>query len=510
MTAMETFSTIAAVDLGSNSFRLQVGRVVDDQIYPLDSLREPVRLAAGLTPDKQLDEAGQARAMECLKRFGERLRGLPPGAVRAVGTNTLRVAKNAREFMPRFEAALGFPIEVVAGREEARLIYLGVSHSLPASTETRLVVDIGGGSTEFIIGAGNQPHRLESLYMGCVSYSLKYFPGGKIGKSDMKHAETAARIEIETIKRQFSRKHWQQAVGSSGTARAIADIIEANAWSQSGISRDGLEKLRGALLRAGDAAKLGLPGLKDDRIAVLPGGFAIMSAIFSELDVEHMELATGAMRQGILWDMIGRAHRRDMRELTVRQFVKRYHVDATHAHRVERLALKLFEQLAEGGKDENEYPMQMLSWAARLQEIGLTVAHTGYHKHSAYIVANADMPGFSKMEQGQLSMLVLAHRGSLSKLRGLVKQDHDWSLLIALRLAALLHRSRSEVRLPAIQASRKKSTFIMEVDARWLTANPLTAAELREEVRDWKGLGIELVVPRLAEVESAQESLGSE
>ena len=506
MTAMETFSTIAAVDLGSNSFRLQVGRVVDDQIYPLDSLREPVRLAAGLTANKTLDDAAQTRAIECLKRFGERLRGLPAGAVRAVGTNTLRVAKNAREFMPRFEAALGFPIEVVAGREEARLIYLGVAHSLPASAETRLVVDIGGGSTEFIIGAGNQPHRLESLYMGCVSYSLRYFPGGKIGKSDMKHAETAARIELETIKRQFSSKHWHQAVGSSGTARAIADIMEANGWSTAGITREGMDRLRQAILKAGDSAKVDLPGLKDDRVAVLPGGFAIMSAIFAELDVGHMALATGAMRQGILWDMIGRAHQRDMRELTVRQFMKRYHVDAGQAHRIERLALKLYEQLSEGGKEQRQYPMHMLSWAARLQEIGLTVAHSGYHKHSSYIVANADMPGFSKMEQAQLSMLVLAHRGSLGKLRGLVRADYDWSLLVALRLAALMHRSRSEVRLPSIHASRKKSTFTIELDAKWLAANPLTAAELREEIKDWKGLGVEMSVPQLSEVEPTMEA----
>ena len=506
MAAMETFSTIAAVDLGSNTFRLQLGRVVDDQIYPLDSLREPVRLAAGLTADKYLDDAARARAIECLKRFGERLRGMPPGAVRAVGTNTLRVAKNAREFAPQFEAALGFPIEVVAGREEARLIYLGVAHSLPPSPETRLVVDIGGGSTEFIVGAGNQPHRLESLYMGCVSYSMRFFGDGKLGKSAMKHAETAARIELEIIKKQFSRKHWQQAVGSSGTARAIADVIEANGWSASGITRDGLDRMRQALLKAGDTAKLDLPGLKDDRIPVLPGGFAIMSAIFAALDVEHLALATGAMRQGILWDMIGRAHRRDMRELTVRQFMKRYHVDAGQAHRVERLALKLYEQLADGGKEKREYPMHMLSWAVRLQEIGLTVAHSGYHKHSSYIVANADMPGFSKMEQDQLSMLVLAHRGSLGKLHGLVKADYDWSLLISLRLAALLHRSRSDVRLPVIRASRKKSTFTVEVDAKWLAANPLTAAELREEIKDWKGLGVELAVPQLAEVESAVEA----
>ncbi|HVY05897.1 MAG TPA: exopolyphosphatase [Burkholderiales bacterium] len=508
MTAMETFSTIAAVDLGSNSFRLQVGRVVDDQIYPLDSLREPVRLAAGLTADKYLDQDAQIRAIDCLKRFGERLRGLPTGAVRAIGTNTLRVAKNAREFVPRFESALGFPIDIVAGREEARLIYLGVSHGLPPGQETRLVVDIGGGSTEFIVGAGNQPHRLESLYMGCVSFSMRHFGDGKLGKSAMKQAELAASIELETIKKQFSRKHWQQAVGSSGTARAIADIIESSGWSEAGITRDGLDRLRQAMLKAGDVSKLDLPGLKDDRIAVLPGGFAIMSAIFAELDVQHMTIATGAMRQGILWDMIGRAHRRDMRELTVRQFMKRYHVDAGQAHRVERLALKLYEQLAGGGHEDLEYPMHMLSWAARMHEIGQTVAHAGYHKHSSYILANADMPGFSKMEQGQLSMLVLAHRGSLGKLRGVVSADYDWSLLIALRLAALLHRSRSDVRLPAIRASRRKSAFTVEVDAKWLAAIPLTAAELRDEIKEWKALGVELAVPQLAEVESSAESSG--
>jgi exopolyphosphatase/guanosine-5'-triphosphate,3'-diphosphate pyrophosphatase len=217
-----------------------------------------------------------------------------------------------------------------------------------------------------------------------------------------------------------------------------------------------------------------------------------------------MAFATGAMRQGILWDMIGRAHRRDMRELTVRQFMKRYHVDGGQAHRVERLALKLYEQLVGGGKEDHEYATLMLSWAARLQEIGLTVAHSGYHKHSSYIVANADMPGFSKMEQAQLSMLVLAHRGSLAKLHGLVRSDYDWSLLVALRLAALLHRSRSEVRLPAIHASRRKSSFTIEVDAKWLAAKPLTVAELRAEIRDWKSLGVDMAVPQLAEVESME------
>jgi exopolyphosphatase / guanosine-5'-triphosphate,3'-diphosphate pyrophosphatase len=499
---MESFTTIAAVDLGSNSFRLQMARIDDDQVYPLDSLREAVRLAAGLTPEKLLDEMAQVRAVECLQRFGERLRGLPHGAVRAVGTNTLRVAKNAREFIPRFEEALGFPIEVVAGREEARLIYLGVTHSLPPSQEKRLVVDIGGGSTEFIIGAGHQPHRLESLYMGCVSYTLKYFEGGRLSKANLKQAELAARIELETIKKQFSRKQWQQAVGSSGTARAIGDILGANGWSVGDLNREGMERLRAGLIKAGHLDRVALPGLRDDRVAVLPGGFAIMNAIFEELGVEQMALANGAMRQGILWDMVGRAHRRDMREQTVRQFMKRYHVDSMHAHRVERLALKIYSDISNLPGEEIESPRMLLSWAARLHEIGLSVAHSGFHKHSAYIIANADMPGFSKMEQQHLAMLVLAHRGGLSKLRGLVRNEFDWSLLVAMRVAVLLNRSRTEARLPSMHASRRKSSFVIELDQRWLEANPLTSTELRLEIRAWTLLGIELSVPQLAELET--------
>lgn len=501
---MQEHSTIAAVDLGSNSFRLQVGRVVDEQVYPLDSLRETVRLGAGLTPDRRLDEAAQARAIDALKRFGERLRGFPPSAVRAVGTNTLRAAKNARQVLPLLEAALGFPIEVVAGREEARLIYLGVAHSLPPSANKRLVVDIGGGSTELIIGAGHQPHRLESLYMGCVSWSLRFFPDGRLSKSAFKQAELAARIELETVRKQFSAKHWQEAVGSSGTARALGDILEASGWSESGITRDGLDRLRSALIKAGSLDRLSLPRLRGDRVPVLAGGFSIMSAIFSELNVQRMTLATGAMRQGILWDMIGRAHHKDMREQTVHQFMKRYHVDAEHAHRVERLALQLFRQMADGSAQDNAYAEQLLRWAARLHEIGLDVAHSGYHKHSAYILANADMPGFSKMEQQHLSVVALAHRGSLDKLKGIVSPDPDWTLLIALRLASLFHRSRSEVKLPKIRASRRKRTYTVDLDARWLTANALTAAELRSEIKGWSKLGIELSVPQLAEAEAAE------
>ncbi|UCD68624.1 MAG: Ppx/GppA family phosphatase [Betaproteobacteria bacterium] len=493
---MQELSTIAAVDLGSNSFRLQVGRVNDEQVYAVDSLREPVRLAAGLSPNGELDEAAQQRALIALKQFSQRLRDFPSAAVRAVGTNTLRAARNTAQVLPRFEEALGFPIEIVAGREEARLIYLGVAHGLAPSAERRLVVDIGGGSTEFIIGSGHAPQLTESLYMGCVSWSLRYFPEQRFNKSSMKRAEVAARIELEAIRKQFGSDSWSEAIGSSGTASAISDVLEACGWSESGISRSGLEKLRSAIIDGGRVAELDLPGLRDDRLPVLPGGVAIMKAVFDELDVRHMKIASGAMRQGILWDMIGRSRRKDTREATVSQFMKRYHVDTAQARRVERLAKKFYEQFSDGVN--HEYGARLLSWAARLHEIGLSVAHSGFHKHSAYIVSNADMPGFSRMEQQHTALLVRSHRGSIEKLRNRVSRETDWTLLVALRLAVLIYRSRSDKRLPRMPAAKGGSAYTLDIDAGWLDANPLTAAELRDEMASWRKLGVNISIPALA------------
>jgi exopolyphosphatase/guanosine-5'-triphosphate,3'-diphosphate pyrophosphatase len=414
----------------------------------------------GSDAQKRLDEASQQRAIECLKRFGERLRGLPPEAVRAVGTNTLRVAKNAKEFRAKAEAALGFPIEVVAGREEARLIYLGVAHDLPVTGEKRLVVDIGGGSTEFIIGSGYKPQKLESLYMGCVSYSMRVLPGRQALPRAISNKRSSPRAsKCRPSRASFSAGHWKEAVGSSGTARALADIIEQSGWSSAGISAEGIERLRAALLRAGDATKLPFPSVRPDRVPVLPGGFAIMAAIFSELRMTHMTVANGAMRQGILYDMVGRFHRRDMRDASVLQFMKRYHVDVPQAQRVEALASTLLRQFAGDLHTDQMHLLHLLSWAARLHEIGLSVAHNGYHKHSAYILRNADMPGFSRMEQNRLATLVLAHRGSLDKMRGLLEGEIDLVLVTAMRLAALFYRSRINATLPAIEAHYEAGHF---------------------------------------------------
>ncbi len=483
---------LAAVDLGSNSFRLQVARVEDDQLYMLDNLREPVRLAAGLTGDKRLTKEAQQRALACLQRFGERLRGLPRKAVRAVGTNSLRVAKNAPEFLQQAEAALGFPIEVIAGREEARLIYLGVAHGLPQSDSRRMVMDIGGGSTEFIIGRGLEPLRLESLYMGCVSFTQRFFPDGRIAKANLKEAELAARNELQTIISGFSPGHWDIALGSSGTARVLCDILEQNGMSDNGITRAGLEQLRTLLLKAGDAEKLGLQGLKSDRTPVLAGGFAIMYAAFCELGIEQMQPALGALREGVLYDLLGRFHDRDMRNVTVQQFMRRYHVDARQASRVAQLAYQIAHQLT--GEEPGEDTLRMLGWAASLHEVGISVAHNGYHKHTAYILANADMPGFSRKEQLRLSMLTLAHRGGLEKMRGQIDTSENIALVMALRLAVLFYRSRSDAALPVIQGYVSGNKYRLALSPGWLAQNPLTDTALQEEARQWKTLDIALQV----------------
>ncbi len=483
------YTTLGAVDLGSNSFHLAIARVVDDQLYPLDSLKETVRLATGLTSDKQLDNSAQERAIAALKRFSERLAGMPREAVRVVGTNALRVAKNAAPFLRRAEAALGFPIEVIPGREEARLIYLGVVHSLPLSSHNRLVVDIGGGSTEFIIGNKLKPKATESLYMGCVSYTARFFGEGRVDKKSLKQAEFAAREQIQTIAARFEKTGWREAVGSSGTARSIAEVLVKNGQAARGITAGGLEWLREQLLAAGEFRKLSLAGLREDRVPVVAGGAAIMSAVFRELGLHEMTVAEGALRDGVLWDLLGRVHHRDIREVTVDQFVHRYHVDIVQSQRVNATARELLRQLDDRTGDLIDLDC-FLDWAARLHEIGISIAQGAYHKHSAYILANADMPGFSRQEQGWLSNLVLAQRGKLLKMRAAFDDDPRLAALaFCLRVAVILHRSRRTVKAPKIKAALRGRTLRLEMDAAWLEDQSLVDLALDHERDQWSSVG---------------------
>ncbi|HTH60435.1 MAG TPA: exopolyphosphatase [Paraburkholderia sp.] len=491
---------LAAVDLGSNSFRLIVGRVEESgagtQIYPVDALREPVRLAAGLSREKLLDRASQVRGWDALRRFGERLRDFHPDHVRAVATNTLRIAKNAREFLNEAEAALGFPIEVIAGREEARLIYAGAAHSVPASAGKRLVVDIGGGSTEFIIGAHYTPIRMESLYIGCVSHSRQFFPSGNVDEYTMRQAELAAAREIQLISADYRKTGWDQAIGSSGTARALAELVEANGFNDPGvshgISRGGLERLKRALIKAENVNRLKLVALKPDRVPVLAGGLSIMIAVFEELDIDYADTTDAALRLGVLYDLLGRSQHEDMRAVTVGAFMRRYGVDRAQATRIGTLATKFYEQFEEPDEEPDEERREesrmFLNWAASLHEIGLSISHSAYHKHSAYIASNADMPGFSRTDQARLAALVLGHVGKLGKLSQ--ARDVEWPLLFCLRLAVLLCRRRTDVGLPNISVAREGEGFEVLLPDDWVANNPLTDYNLVQEAAEWGKIGI--------------------
>jgi exopolyphosphatase/guanosine-5'-triphosphate,3'-diphosphate pyrophosphatase len=483
---------LAAVDLGSNSFRLSIGRVaVQDgvkHIFQIDRLKETVRLAAGLNSAKILDDESIERAIEVLHRFGERLRSFHPDRVRAVATNTFRVARNVPDFLPRAEQALGFPIEVIAGREEARLIYTGVSHTLPASNEKRLIVDIGGGSTEVIIGRGDEPVLMSSLYMGCVSYSRQFFPDGVIDHHSMKMAEVAARREIEVITKPYRKMGWVTAIGSSGTAKALYAILTEGKLSSGGITRDGLIRLRDKLVKAGSVIPSDLPGIKLERADVLPGGLAIMRAFFDEMQVDRMQPGDGALRLGVLVDLAGREEAHDRRDESVKVFIKRYHVDAKQATRVKDIALRLFASLLPERGEQDEL-RHTLSWAADLHEVGLSIAQAGYHKHSAYILNNADMPGFSRVDQSALALLALAHTGKLSKVQTWVKQRDQWIAILCLRLAVLWCRRREDVASAPLTVSVKGSSIVTKVEKKWLSNHPLTDFSLHGEEEEWSKVG---------------------
>lgn len=488
--------TVAAIDLGSNSFHMIVARIADGRLQIIDRLRESVRLASGLQEDKSLSGESQSRALDCLRRFGQRLRAMPEGSVRAVGTNTLRQVRGSGEFLAQAQQALGHPIEIIAGREEARLVYLGVSHGLDTSDERRLVVDIGGGSTEVIIGSGFEPLQRESLHMGCVSMSRTWFADGVISQKNMDRARLAARLEVRPIETVYRNIGWQVAVGSSGTIRAIRDVVQAEGWSDHGITLESLQHLRERLLEAGSVSALKLEGLSDERRPVVPGGFAVLFGVFEALGIELMRVSDEALREGLLYDLMGRLQHDDVRGRTVTAFSNRFGVDREHAARVEATALQLLEEIGPGWGLNPDEVGDMLSWAARLHEAGLAVSHSQYHKHGAYLLEHADLSGFSGPEQRILAALVRGHRRKLPRaiFEGLPAPCNVTAarLCILLRLAVLFHRSRDGARQPHVHASVGKSSLRLLFPERWLDAHPLTRAELEREAAYLKPAGVKL------------------
>ena len=479
---------IAAVDLGSNSFHMKVARVVDGELHVIDRLREMVRLGAGLREDKRLTQEAQECALDCLERFGQRLRSMPPGSVRVAGTNTLRQVRDAEAFLAAGEQALGHPIEVISGMEEARLVYLGAAHGIAASEERRLVVDIGGGSTEVIVGEGFTPHQRESLHMGCVSMSRAYFGDGLLDRKQMEKAVMAARLEMRPVQAKFRTADWRSAVGCSGTIRAVRDVVCAAGWSEGGITLASLLNLQKELVKAGEAEKLDFEGLKEERKPVFTGGVAVLLGVFQALGIEYMGISDEAMREGLLYDLLGRIKHEDVRGRTVEAFGKRCAVDREQAGRVRGTALHFLGAVAERWRLSDPQYSQMLAWAARLHEIGLAVSHSQYHKHGAYFLDKSDLSGFSYQEQAILAALVRGHRRKFPKaVFGALPEG--WAvpakrLCVLLRLAVVLHRDRQNpAQPPDLWLEAGDSSLAVIFPEGWLSDNPLTRADLEREAR---------------------------
>ena len=484
--------SLAAVDLGSNSFHMVIARVDHGSIQIVDRLREPVRLAMGFQEDGSLDEASQERAIKCLTLFGQRLRDFGAEQVRAVGTNALRRARNSRSVLRRAREALGHRIDIIPGREEARLIYLGVSHGIAGAPARRIVVDIGGGSTELIIGDAFEPVSVHSMYMGCVGFTKEFFGDGKISPKRMKQAKLAAGLELQPVENKLRKAGWERAIGASGTMRSVANILSEAGWAHGTITAEGLGKLEEAMLTAGRLDQLELPGLDPDRRPVLAGGVAILSAVFEQLDITEMWVSPSALREGLLYDMLGRIHDEDPRDRTIAMLTKRYSIDQAHADRVQATALGLLGQVVDEWDLRSDDAAHALSWASQLHEIGLAVNYTGHHKHGAYLVASSDLPGFSRDEQALVAALVRGHRRKLDdsyfellppELRTTAKR-----LCALLRLAILLNRSRNPdiVPLPLLTASGDE--LALTFDEEWLAAHPLVQADLDREQRLTKGM----------------------
>lgn len=476
---------VAAVDLGSNSFHMIICSLKDGKLQTIDRLKEMVRLAAGLDQNRMLDTVTQEKALACLERFGQRISNFPAHSVRIVGTNTLRLAKNADQFIAKAQRALGHPIHIISGIEEARLIYQGVAHSLASNANNRFVMDIGGSSTEYIIGQQDTPHTKESLNMGCVTVSQHFFKQGVISKKAFKKAMLFAEHHLEPFQDTFNSQHYEEAIGASGSLKAISNVLESSGFSNNGITLDGMEQLVNHLLSLEHIDQIRFPALSIERRPVFMGAVAIVHATFKTLNIQQMTVADGALREGLVYDLLGRIYNEDTRSHTSQLIAERYHSDQRHAGQLKETMRYMASQLeTHPCFADNPASLQFLEWAADLHEIGFEIAHSQYHKHSAYIIENGDLAGFSKQDQLILSRLVRNHRKRFksSRFQDLPTPWDKYApvLSIIFRLARLLHRNRHTPR-PDFQISIEGKDIELTFPENWLEQAPLIHADLKQE-----------------------------
>jgi exopolyphosphatase/guanosine-5'-triphosphate,3'-diphosphate pyrophosphatase len=499
---MQNGTLLAAVDLGSNSFRLEIGRFDHGRIHRIEYLKETVRQGNGLDAERRLSQDAMQRGWDCLARFGERLAGFDKDQVRAVATQTLREAVNRDDFIKRGQKLLGFPIDVIAGREEARLIYQGVAHLLSHSDQRRLVVDIGGRSTEMILGQGLQAHILESYQVGSVAWSMRYFPEGKFTASAFEQAQIAAKAVLDETVNTYHSGAWDTAYGSSGTINAVCEVLTAAGWPPGVVNRAGLDWLLDRLVKAQTAERLKLEGMKEDRRPVIGGGISVLRAVFDLLDIDQMEAAQGALRHGVLYDLVDRDEGvADVRTTSVQRLAHNFSTDTVQSARLSKVALHLFKLASTGMPDIHlQHAQRNLDWAAQLHEVGCQISHNYHHKHGAYILDNADAPGFALHEMHRLSLLVLGHRGKLRKLEA----DFDDRLfvqqLLCLRLAVILCHARRDPDLKGLQLkwdAEPGRRFCLTCRTGWVQAFPQSAYLLQEEVLAWQKTPWSLLVAGL-------------
>jgi len=479
----------AAVDLGSNSFRLHIGKHDGDAIRVVKSARDPIRLGAGLDSKGNLTPQAMQAALQCLANFRAILDGYTLDAVRVVATNTMRIANNAAAFLPAAEKAIGHPIEIISGEEEGRLIYMGVASTLAAPAEKRLVIDIGGGSTELILGRGQEIRHVESFSIGTVKQSLSFFDGGRLDHASFDAAILSARSVFEDAAQPYHPQHWSNAYGSSGTVRAVSDAIAKNTIGDGTLSYQNLQALQARLVEFGSMSRVNLAGLKPERVSVMVGGLAILMGIMQELGVERISAIDAGLRMGVLWDLQLRATRRDRREQSVQEFMARFHADPGRALRVANTALALYQQLKPSSDAYGRY----LYWSGLLHEVGLSVSHTGYHKHAAYMVENADLPGFTTREQRLMSTLIVAQKGNLRKVNDALADADLAKAVLALRLATLFMHSRIDADMSEIGRAMK-NRIELELRREWVSQHPTVSYWIAKERDWWQEIGIELTV----------------
>ncbi len=474
----------AAVDLGSNSFRLHIGTHDGERIRIVNSAREPVRLGAGLDARGKLSAQAIENGIACLTRFSQILHATPLSAVRVVATNTVRVARNAASFVPQFEQAIGYPIEVISGEEEGRLIYMGVASTLNAPSERRLVIDIGGGSTELVLGHGHEIEAVESFSIGTVPIANRFFDGDRITSAAFDEAVLAARSVIEDGLAPFHPKYWDHAYGSSGTMRTLADIIALNGLGDGQLSLNSLLELRDLLLASGRISRMELAGIRPERVAVIFGGLPVLIGLCEELGVKSMRSVEAGLRMGVLWDLYLRERKKDRRQESIKRFMKRFGVDDSRAARASANALSFYRQLA---GDDGPFE-KLLGWAGKIHEVGMAVSHTGFHKHGAYLALHADLPGFTSQEQHILSILVLAQKGNLRKVQEALAEPDILKAILALRLGTIFMHARID---PAIESTRLKlrTRIDLEVANHTLATHPTLSYWLSKERSAWEEVG---------------------